>query len=171
MTPWTVNHQAPLSVGFPRQENWSGLPFPCAETRPNPETEPASTALQGGFSLLSHQGSQLKTLLYQYSDKTILKIFFSRMVVLNNSRLYKSSFLRTITLKSSLNCTFWGIRNPGFHSRTLCSGWSGKVSWLAKLGAWQVGVGKGMIDCLIYLLLSLLGINLDIKSSGNQDKN
>ena len=28
MTPWTVAHQAPLSMGFPRQEYWSGLPFP-----------------------------------------------------------------------------------------------------------------------------------------------
>ena len=27
-TPWTVVHQAPLSIGFPRQEPWSGLPFP-----------------------------------------------------------------------------------------------------------------------------------------------
>ena len=28
VTPWTVAHQAPLSMGFPRQEYWSGLPFP-----------------------------------------------------------------------------------------------------------------------------------------------
>ena len=28
VTPWTVAHQAPLSMGFPRQEHWSGLPFP-----------------------------------------------------------------------------------------------------------------------------------------------
>ena len=28
VTPWTVAHQAPLSLGFPRQEYWSGLPFP-----------------------------------------------------------------------------------------------------------------------------------------------
>jgi len=31
VTPWTVAHQAPLSVGFPRQEYWSGLPFPFSE--------------------------------------------------------------------------------------------------------------------------------------------
>ena len=29
--PWTVAHQAPLSMGFPRQEHWSGLPFPSPE--------------------------------------------------------------------------------------------------------------------------------------------
>ena len=28
VTPWTVAHQAPLSMGFPRQDSWSGLPFP-----------------------------------------------------------------------------------------------------------------------------------------------
>ena len=30
-TPWTVAHQVPLSMGFPRQEYWSGLPFPSPE--------------------------------------------------------------------------------------------------------------------------------------------
>ena len=36
MTVWTVAHQAPLSVGFPRQESWSGLPFPPPGGLPNP---------------------------------------------------------------------------------------------------------------------------------------
>ena len=36
MTPWTVAHQAPLSMGFSRQEYWSGLPFPSPEDLPNP---------------------------------------------------------------------------------------------------------------------------------------
>ena len=30
-TPWTAAHQASLSMGFPRQEHWSGLPFPSPE--------------------------------------------------------------------------------------------------------------------------------------------
>ena len=34
-TPWTVAHQAPLSMGFPRQEYWSGLPFPPPEDLPD----------------------------------------------------------------------------------------------------------------------------------------
>ena len=42
VTPWTVAHQAPLSVGFSRQEYWSGLPFPSPGNLPNPESEPAS---------------------------------------------------------------------------------------------------------------------------------
>ena len=45
-TPWTVAHQAPLSVGFSRQEYWSGLPFPSPGDLPNPGIKPGSPALQ-----------------------------------------------------------------------------------------------------------------------------
>ena len=41
-TPWTVAHQAPLSVRFPRQEYWSGLPFPPPTDLPDPGIEPMS---------------------------------------------------------------------------------------------------------------------------------
>ena len=49
MTPWTVAHQAPLSMGFPRQEHWNELPFPSAGHLPDPGMEPVSPALAGGF--------------------------------------------------------------------------------------------------------------------------
>ena len=42
VTPWTGAHQVPLSVGFSRQEYWSGLPLPSPGDLPNPGTEPAS---------------------------------------------------------------------------------------------------------------------------------
>ena len=42
VTPWTVAHQAPLFTGFPRQEYWSGLPFPPPEDLPNPGIKPES---------------------------------------------------------------------------------------------------------------------------------
>ena len=44
-SPWTVAHQAPLSTGFPRQEYWSGLPFPSPGDLLHPGTEPVSPAL------------------------------------------------------------------------------------------------------------------------------
>ena len=47
-TTWTVNFQAPLSMGFPRQEYWSGLPFP-SEDLPEPGIKLTSPALEGGF--------------------------------------------------------------------------------------------------------------------------
>ena len=45
-TPWTVAYQAPLSMGFSRQEYWSGLPFPSPGDLPDPGIEPGSPALQ-----------------------------------------------------------------------------------------------------------------------------
>ena len=46
VTPWTVAYQAPLSMGFSRQDNWNGLPFLSPGDLPNPVTEPRSPALQ-----------------------------------------------------------------------------------------------------------------------------
>ena len=51
-TPWTTACQAPLSVGFSRQEYWSGQPFPSPGDLPNPEIKPGSPSLQTD-SLLS----------------------------------------------------------------------------------------------------------------------
>ena len=45
-TLWTVGHQAPLSMGFPRQEYWSGFPFPSPGDLPDPGIEHRSPALQ-----------------------------------------------------------------------------------------------------------------------------
>ena len=47
-TPWTIACQAPLSVGFSREEYWSGLPFPLPGYLPNPGVEPGYPALQAG---------------------------------------------------------------------------------------------------------------------------
>ena len=44
--PWTVAHQAPLSVEFSRQVYWSGLPFPSPGDLPNPGIEPRSLTLK-----------------------------------------------------------------------------------------------------------------------------
>ena len=57
-TPWTIVHQVPLSVGFSRQEYWSGLSFPYPGDLPNPGMEPGSPALQADSvpENLSHKG-------------------------------------------------------------------------------------------------------------------
>ena len=47
--PWTVVHQAPLSMGFPRQEDWSRLPFPFPGDLADLGIEHASPALAGRF--------------------------------------------------------------------------------------------------------------------------
>ena len=60
VTPRTVIHQAPLSVGFPRQVYWSRLLFPTPGDLPNPGIEPMSPALAGGFFTAVPPGKPLK---------------------------------------------------------------------------------------------------------------
>ena len=57
-TPWILACQAPLSMGFSRQESWSRLPFPSPEDLPNPGIEPGSPALQAN-SLLTKLGGKI----------------------------------------------------------------------------------------------------------------
>ena len=58
-TPWIVICQAPLSMGFSRQEHWSGLPFPSPGDLPNPRTEPSSPTLAGRFFTTEPPGKPL----------------------------------------------------------------------------------------------------------------
>ena len=58
-TPWIVAYQAPLSMVFPRQEYWSGLPFPPSRDLPDTGIEPLSLAcpaLVGGFFTIEPAG-------------------------------------------------------------------------------------------------------------------
>ena len=55
-TPWTVAYQVPLSMGFSRQEYWSGLPFPSLGDPPNPGIEPRSPALEADALLSEPPG-------------------------------------------------------------------------------------------------------------------
>ena len=58
-TPWVVAQKAPLSMGFPRHEYWSGLPFPPPGDPPDPGTESVSPALAGGFFTAEPPGKPL----------------------------------------------------------------------------------------------------------------
>ena len=60
VTLWTVAHQAPLSMGFPRQEYWNGLPFPSPRDLPQ-ESNPCLQHWQANSLLLSHQGRSCVT--------------------------------------------------------------------------------------------------------------
>ena len=68
-TPWTLACQALLSVGFPRQEYWSGLPLTSPGDLPNPGTEPISLALADRFFTSEPTG---KTLHASYKPKQII---------------------------------------------------------------------------------------------------
>ena len=68
-SPWTAAHQAPLSMGFPRQEYWSGLPFAPPDDLPNPgikPTFPVCPALQVNSLALSPGGKPLKSNMLSY---------------------------------------------------------------------------------------------------------
>ena len=63
VTLWTAAHQAPLSVGFPRQKYWSRSPFPTPGSLPHPGIELVSPTLVGGVFTAETTG---KVIHYQY---------------------------------------------------------------------------------------------------------
>ena len=76
--PWTIAHKPPLSVGFPRQEYWSGLPFPSPEDLPDLEIKLLSPALTGGFFTTESPGKPcLCCLCLTYYTLITQAIFFS----------------------------------------------------------------------------------------------
>ena len=81
-TPWTVAHQAPLSMGFSRQEHWSGLPCPAPGDLLDPEIEPMTLmppALSGRFFTTRATWEALHVALYAlktYSAASSSHIFF-----------------------------------------------------------------------------------------------
>ena len=59
VTPWTAAYQAPPSMGFSKQEYWSGVPLPSPGDLPNPGIEPRSPALQEDSLLSEPPGKPL----------------------------------------------------------------------------------------------------------------
>ena len=79
VTPWTVAHQACLSMGFPRQKYWSGLLFPSPNDLPNPGIEPRAPTLQADSLPLSHLGccsGDLTLAHYHHHHKSVVSIQF-----------------------------------------------------------------------------------------------
>ena len=73
-TPWTVAYQAPLSMGFSRQEYWSGLPFPSPGDLPDPGIELGSPKLEADALTSEPPGKQMLILLiYLYVSGLIHK--------------------------------------------------------------------------------------------------
>ena len=127
VTPWTVAHQAPLSMGFSRQEYWSGLPFPPPEDLPDPGIKPASLELAGRFFITELKGRPI--LLIQYVKK------------INNSTCNQFfTLLIKILLLFVLN--FWSLVN------ILCL-WHLSLL-LATLKIWLVSIWTGCILSVKY---------------------
>ena len=69
VTLWTIAHQAPLSMGFPRQQYWTGLPFPSSGALSDPGIKPHLLHWQVGSLPLSHLGEPLGKVMVSKSGK------------------------------------------------------------------------------------------------------
>ena len=66
-TPWTVACEAPLSMGFPRQNYRSGVPFPPPRDLPDPGIEPVTPVLAGGFFIWEAHNIQFSSVTFARS--------------------------------------------------------------------------------------------------------
>ena len=72
-TPWILTYQAPLSMGYPRQEYWSGLPFPSPGDLLDPGIEPKSPALVGRFFTIEPPRKPYSTYKRTYFNSGLIK--------------------------------------------------------------------------------------------------
>ena len=114
VTPWTAALQAPLSMGFPKQEYWSGLPLPFPGDLPNPGIKPVSLAFASRLSL-SHQGSPAFKIILCKSKQHL--VFFTSL----------SFFPPAHSLTWKLIPHFWKLVKFFFFSK--CLKWNLKHNW------------------------------------------
>ena len=135
VTPWTVACQAPLSMGFSRQEYWSGLPFPPPGDLPDPGIEPVSPAplaSAGRFFLpLAPPG---KPLLYQRPHHSLLLTsgYFIHSYCLDGPQRnlsFQSRLRSMVTLLRIYDLTLWSESHGPSSTRGLfsCLFWPTKV--------------------------------------------
>ena len=115
VTLWTVAYQAPPSMGFYRQEYWSGLPFPSPGDLPDPGTEPGSPALQADtLKPLSHQASPKSLLMKvkEESEKAGLKLTIQKTKIMASGPI--TSWQTDRETMETVTDYFLGLQN---HSR------------------------------------------------------
>ena len=108
VTPWTAANQAPLSMGFSRQEHWSGLPFPPPEDLPHSGMEPASPALASKFFTSKPPRKPITSMQKQTNKKQCHVKCFGEC----KSELYRSMSFSVITNK----CLFSESARPRLYS-------------------------------------------------------
>ena len=95
VTLWTIACRTSLSMGFPGQEYWSGLPFPSPGDLPDPGIEPASPALQVDSLQLSHRRSLYNTYCFYY------------MYIYDNISVYIIKICNYFNTWNVATCTFY----------------------------------------------------------------
>ena len=147
-TPWTVAYQAPPSMGFSRQEHWSGLPFPSPGDLPKPGIKPGSPALQADSLTSEPPGKPSrseKEINCEYSlEGLILKLQYFGHLMWRADSLEKTLMLEKIEggrrrVWQEDGMVRWHHRlnghefkqtpgDSGQDSLACCSPWDGKVS-------------------------------------------
>ena len=107
-TPWTVSHQAPLSMRFSRQEYWSGLPFPAPRDLPAPgiaAVSPVSPAPAGGFFTTEPAGNPPIRGQMAYTSKGCFQLYnfhdFTRTSLKIGSAKTGAGFLGRLSLPTN----------------------------------------------------------------------
>ena len=92
-TSWTVAHQALLSMGFPRQDYWSGLPFPSLGDLPDPGIKPRSPTLVGRFFTTEPPGKPVNSYTLSVPDIDPPIVVMYRVLGENAHSMHRSSVL------------------------------------------------------------------------------
>ena len=111
---WTVAHQAPLSIGFSRQEYWSGLPRPPPRDLPDPGIEPtslASPALQVDLLPLSHREALWCHVIFKKSESCGITDSWTFCIEHTNLSFLASDFCISFQIREIFSSQFgWHIR-------------------------------------------------------------
>ena len=97
-TPWTVSLQAPLSMGFPSPEYWSGLPFPSPGDLPSPGIKPESpeSPALGGRSFTTGATWEALRCFIKSLESLFLCEDYANTHYFSSSLFFKDSFIRLI---------------------------------------------------------------------------
>ena len=130
VTPWTVAHQAPLSMVFFRQGYWSGLPFPSPGDLPDPEIKPGSPALQAD-ALPSEPPGKAESL--YCSPETVATLFICYVCVCAYLVISSTETARTVAHEAPLSM---GFSRQEYWSRVVIyfsrrSSWPRDQTWVS----------------------------------------
>ena len=115
-TTWTVAHQAPLSMGFSRQECCSVLPFPSPGDHPEPGIEPGSSALQADSLLSEPSGkpptSQCKSI-YSLVEAATVELESRSLSLGFSQTLPQANWVIISGQGAWASCAHWSLRTAG----------------------------------------------------------
>ena len=112
VTPWTVTHQEALSMGFSRQEYWSGLPFPSPRDLPDPGIKPECPALQAD-SLSTELSRKFIASAKNRTDS------YHKVAALNTFQNVNNGNIKCFQLHSEDICSF----SSGLRNKCSCDPW------------------------------------------------